>query len=210
MSRREDEHRGEIPKDSIRELIEAARAGSQEAMGELLQRCRKYLLLVAGRELSPRVRVKEAASDVVQETCVDAQQNLLAFAGETRQELLAWLRRILLHHVAEAHRRYTGTQKRDLAAELVRIEASGDGWQMHAARQVASPSTSAMAREKREQILQIMDSLGEDDRQVILLHHRRKLPFSEIAKEMGRSEAAVRKLWTRAVRRLEAKAAEAE
>ncbi|NLY00666.1 MAG: hypothetical protein GXY83_31620 [Rhodopirellula sp.] len=92
MSRAEDEHRREIPKDSIGELIEAARAGSQEAMGELLQRCRKHLLLVAGRELSPRVRVKEAASDVVQETCVDAQQNLLAFAGETRRVLLRELK----------------------------------------------------------------------------------------------------------------------
>ena len=205
---------GEQPKIldalSIEALIEAARAGSREALGELLERCRGQLTLLARRQLSQRVRVKEAVSDVVQETCLDAQQGLAAFRGQSQEELLAWLRQILLHCVAETNRRYTGTRKRSIAAELFSIELGSDRWHAHAVRTTDTPSASLAAQERYERIGQTLDDLPEDYRQVLALRHRRRLTFAEVARRMGRSEEAVRQLWSRAITKLQRKLRESD
>jgi hypothetical protein len=43
--------------------LAAARAGSREALGQALQACRGYLLLLAERELDADLRAKGGASD---------------------------------------------------------------------------------------------------------------------------------------------------
>jgi RNA polymerase sigma-70 factor (ECF subfamily) len=187
----------------ISALVRAARGGSGEALGELLKRCDRYLLGIAGRELSFQLRGKEAPSDVVQESYLLAGENFGQFGGQTREELFAWLRQIVLHQVAKAHRRYKQTAKRDVRCEAVRIPAARDSWELHVARRPASPSTCAMAHEAEERIWRAVDGLPEDYRRVIVLRHRDSLGFADVARRMGRSEAATRKLWQRAVKRIE-------
>jgi RNA polymerase sigma-70 factor (ECF subfamily) len=46
--------------------LPAARAGSREALGEVLEACRGYLLLLAQEELDPALQAKGGASDLVQ------------------------------------------------------------------------------------------------------------------------------------------------
>jgi RNA polymerase sigma-70 factor (ECF subfamily) len=48
-----------------------------------------------------------------------------------------------------------------------------------------------------------LDRLPDDYRQVITLRYREDRPFDEIARLIGRSENAVRKLWFRAIERLQ-------
>src|SRR5205809_917594 len=104
--------------------LAAARAGSSEALGQALEGCRRYLLLVADRELEPDLRAKGGASDIVQETFLEAQRDFTQFHGNSEQELLAWLRRILLNNVGNFSRRYCGTDMRDVGRE---VELPGDG-----------------------------------------------------------------------------------
>src|ERR687883_158141 len=99
------------PGDVARGLAEA-RAGSREALGRVLEACRGYLLLVAERELAPDLRPKGGASDLVQQTFLEAQRDFARFRGDSEEELLAWLRRLLLHNVADFSRRFHGTGKR--------------------------------------------------------------------------------------------------
>jgi RNA polymerase sigma-70 factor, ECF subfamily len=47
-----------------------------------------------------------------------------------------------------------------------------------------------------------LTQLGEDHREVIVLHHLEGLGWDEVARRMGRSAGAVRMLWTRALRQL--------
>jgi len=61
--------------------IPAARAGSRTALGELLESCRHYLLSVGNDELDRRLHAKVGASDVVQETFLDAQRDFEQFRG---------------------------------------------------------------------------------------------------------------------------------
>ena len=48
----------------IQDWLTAAQAGSNDALGQALEACRAYLLLVAERELDPNLRAKGGASDV--------------------------------------------------------------------------------------------------------------------------------------------------
>ena len=107
--------------------IAAARQGSVDALGELLESYRNYLLLIANAEVDGELRPKFGASDLVQETFVRAQQGFAAFAGTTEGELQAWLRQILLNHCRNLRQTYRDTQKRDVGRELVAELAPGDG-----------------------------------------------------------------------------------
>jgi RNA polymerase sigma-70 factor (ECF subfamily) len=60
-----------------------------------------------------------------------------------------------------------------------------------------------MAQEEAERIQEIIQRLPDDYRQVIVWRYQEGRSFGEIAEQLGRSENAVRKLWFRAVERLE-------
>src|SRR5262245_9801346 len=89
-----------------------ARADTGDARRRLLEALRGYLLMVAGEELDPALRAKGGASDLVQETFLEAHRDFNQFRGADEAELLAWLRRLLLNNVANFGRRYRGTEKR--------------------------------------------------------------------------------------------------
>jgi RNA polymerase sigma-70 factor, ECF subfamily len=185
------------------ERLAAARAGSHEALGEALEACRRYLLLVAQSELAPELQAKGGASDLVQQTFLEAQRDFARFAGTTEAELLAWLRCILLHTLGKFGRQYRGTQKRGLDREVT-LDADGPAGvpQEHLAADSLSPSGHAIAREQNDALERAVERLPEDYRLVLQLRYREDLPFEEVAARMGRSVGAVRKLWARAVERL--------
>ena len=180
-----------------------ARAGSREAMGQALETYRAYLLLVANRQLDPELRAKGGASDLVQETFLEAQRDFAQFHGGSGDELQAWLRQLLLNNVANFARRYRDTDKRDVSREraLDRETPSGAA-ERGLMADTPSPSGHAMAREQTSAIEQAVAHLPEDYVQVITWRYRDGLAFDEIARRMNRSENAIRKLWFRAIERL--------
>ena len=185
------------------EWLAQAQAGSREALGHALEACRSYLLLVADRELSPDLKAKGGASDLVQETFIEAQKDFARFQGKSDAEFLAWLRCLLQHRLANFARRYRQTQKRGLGREVAL--ASGDSSSSgtdNLAGDTPTPSREAMAREHVEALERVLDRLPADYRQVIALRYQDELSFEEIGRIMERSADAVRKLWWRALGRL--------
>jgi RNA polymerase sigma-70 factor (ECF subfamily) len=59
------------------------------------------------------------------------------------------------------------------------------------------------AGERAAAVRAAMERLPDDYRQVLTLRYEDDMPFEEVAKRMGRTSNAVRKLWARAVERLE-------
>jgi RNA polymerase sigma-70 factor (ECF subfamily) len=181
--------------------LTAARAGSHEALGQALEACRRYLLDIARQELDPALQAKGGASDVVQDAFLDAQRDFGQFHGTSDGELRAWLRQLLLHHVYKLARRYRTTQKRAAGRE-VSLQAAEPGVAGVPAT-TPTPSVQAMAQEQADRVQQCIVRLPEDYRRVILWRYQEHCGFDEIARRLDRSETAVRKLWARAVERLQ-------
>jgi RNA polymerase sigma-70 factor (ECF subfamily) len=182
--------------------LAAARTGSPAALGDALETCRTYLLLIANQELDPELRAKGSASDLVQETFLEAQRDFSRFEGQTPEELRAWLRRLLLNNLADFTRRYRGTAKR-AGRELPLDGCSASGAPGPAlAGADPSPSAQAVAHEQAEALRQALQRLPEDYRQVILFRYQEQRSFEEIGQLLGRTSNAARLLWLRAVERL--------
>jgi RNA polymerase sigma-70 factor (ECF subfamily) len=186
-------------------LLRDWRNGSDEALGQLLISCERCLLLLARQHLEPELQAKGDASDLVQETFLEAQRDLHTFRGTTEAELLAWLQKILANNVANFHRCYQQVAKRHTGREMT-FESSL--WGGRRRPLIASDSTSPSGRAARVEEAQILnralEELPNDYRQVVQLRHQQQLTFKEIGARMNRSTDAARMLWGRAFERLAA------
>ena len=109
------------------ELLRRAQDGDEEAWGRLLEHYRPYLRFIAQRRMDPKLQARVDASDVVQQTYLEAQRDLAGFRGEVEQELIAWLRRILEHNVSECVERHLTTKKRSAKREQSMDDSRGRG-----------------------------------------------------------------------------------
>jgi RNA polymerase sigma-70 factor (ECF subfamily) len=186
------------------EWLEAAREGSAEDLGKALEACRDYLLLVARRDLGTDLNAKAGASDLVQETFLGAQRNFGQFAGESPDELRAWLGVILKNNLANFRRRYREVGKRQVAREVsLPIDQGGGGDPLQSvAADATSPSGFVMRIEREQAMLSALNRLPERYRHVVLWHHHERLTFEEIGRRLQCSSEAARKLWPRALIRL--------
>jgi RNA polymerase sigma-70 factor (ECF subfamily) len=192
------------PAADAAQWLAAAQAGSREALGQVLENFRGYLLLVADRELDPELRAKGGGSDLVQETFLEAQRDFAQFRGASVEEFRAWLRRLLLNNVANFTRQYRRRAKRDVGREIP-LEAGGSSHERGAglAANTVSPSGAVLALEQAEALARALERLPADYRQVLAYRHDEQLTFEEIGQRMQRTANAARMLWLRAVERLQ-------
>jgi RNA polymerase sigma-70 factor, ECF subfamily len=78
--------------------------GPNDIDDETLERYRAYLSLLAGSKVDPWLRQRVDASDLVQQTLLDALERRDQFRGSSEGEFLAWLRTILSNNLIEALR----------------------------------------------------------------------------------------------------------
>lgn len=183
------------------QLLHLAREGEISALGRLLELYRSYLALFSRLQIDRRLQGKADASDLVQETFLQAQRSFAQFHGSTEAELLQWLRRILVSRLAKLVRRFYGTQRRDVRLERRLDEELDRSSQMVQSLLLAQSSPSQKAA-RREQAVLLADALAElpaDYREVIILRNLEELSFPQVAQRMGRSEDAVKKTWARAL-----------
>lgn len=173
--------------------------------GQWLERHRPYLTLLARAHLNRRHPEKLDASDVVQQTLLDAFAKREQYRGGTEGELAAWLREILKNNLADALRAQQ-RDKRDVRRERPlegAIDASFARTQDWLAAVQSSPSQRAVKQEDLLRLAQALTELPEAQRDAIVLHHLQGLKLAEVAAEMDRSEAAVAGLLFRGLRALQ-------
>jgi len=93
------------------QLLPLARADSR-SLGQLLERYRSYLALLARLQIDRRLQGKLDEEDLVQQTFLLAHRHFGQFRGTTEHELATWLRRILAFSLANAVRHYLETKRR--------------------------------------------------------------------------------------------------
>ncbi|NLE37173.1 MAG: sigma-70 family RNA polymerase sigma factor [Pirellulaceae bacterium] len=193
-------------KQDVSELIRKAREGDAACREALFGLCRSYLGVVAQAPLETWIRAKVDASDVVQQTMLEAHRDFARFGGDSEKEWLGWLRGILKHNMADVVRRYRGTAKRQTRREVSLGRPRDDSMAPGApepAADVLTPSREVMRMDDELRVAVALAGLPDDYREVIALRNFQRLPFSEVAECMGRSRPAVQMLWMRALKKLE-------
>ena len=82
------------PRSTVGNLIQRARDGDGHCQQELFEVGRRYMAIVARSEVETWLRVKVDASDIVQQTLMEAYRDFERFQGRSEKEWLGWLRRI--------------------------------------------------------------------------------------------------------------------
>ena len=187
------------------QMIQEARTHADAVLGPLLDLYRNYLRLLARVEIGRRLQGKVDASDLVQDTFLEAHRHFANFQGTSEPQLVAWLRQILAGKVAHLLRHYLGTQARDVRLEPELAAGLDTSSRMLGADLMAAMSTPSQQAARREQAVLLADALAQlpdDYREVVVLRHLEGLRFPEIAQRMGRSLDSVQKLWLRGLARL--------
>ncbi|MCX7699352.1 MAG: sigma-70 family RNA polymerase sigma factor [Gemmataceae bacterium] len=187
------------PKSRFSRLLHEARNGSLDALGQLFEEARPRLLTLAARALYQNQQAKISPADCVQDAFLEAQRDFERFHGYSPAEFLSWLRRILMHNLAD-HRRRFATQIRDIRLErpLSEVNAVTPLTALD-----SNPEERVAAEEQVNRLRTAMSALPRPYRRVLQLRHDEGLTFAQIAKRMQKpSEEAARKLWQRAVKSL--------
>jgi len=162
-------------------LVEKAADGDFEAFGEIysiyLDRIYRYVFY--------QVRDKMTAEDITEEVFIKAWKAIKSCKGRAKT-FSAWLYRIAHNHLVNTLRR---TQKH------ASIE-------MEALIEVANPESEAEAELAKQELLEVMTCLPQNQRQVIILKFIEGLDNREIGQVMGKKEGAIRVLQMRALSRL--------
>lgn len=198
-------HRDEIDSSllhrELKKLLQQVRSGDSIALGCVLERYRPFLLQIANDTLNPPLKQKVGASDVVQQSLLEAGQSICSFDGDSPDALAGWLRRILLNNVANLRRHFLA-KKRNIHREVRLVGSDSTAYRIDGL--IASPLPTDDLRHQ-EEILSVeraLNQLPADYRMIIQLRGCDKKTFQEIGDLIGRSPDAARKLWGRAVEAL--------
>lgn len=186
-----------------RDLLTQARRGDADALGSLLEAQRPGLYVQAERQLQGRLAARVDASDIIQQTFLEAHRSFAQFSGDHEREWTAWLQRILEHRVALAVRDHVLLQKRDLRRERPLADPdSGPGPDGQLEAGHSSPSQRAIRGEEVQRLVAALAALPPDQREAVRLRHLEGQPLAEIARQLGRSLTATAGLIKRGMKAL--------
>ncbi len=189
------------------QILDQAKQGDEKAKGELLNRFRPYLNVIAQRMLDDRLQGRMDSADVVQTTYLEASRDFPQFRGESIESLLAWLANILRNNVATAHQEHLVTQKRSARKEVVlRVASESGGSSLGMADLIPSESSSPSQRLMRDEaavvLASCLDKIPETQREAIRMRYLEGMSLKSISDRTGKSEMAVAGLLKRGLRAL--------
>ena len=175
-----------------------------EAPAAELADYRQYLLLLARVQLDPRKAKDIDASDIVQQSLLEAHRNRARFRGTSEGERVAWLRRILTCNLADALRAL-GRDKRD-AGRRVSLEQQVERSSLRLGEFLAvdqsSPSQGLHRAERGVMLANVLAELPEAQREALVLQYWHGWTLAQIGQHMHRSQEAVAGLLKRGLKQL--------
>jgi RNA polymerase sigma-70 factor (ECF subfamily) len=198
-------------------LLRRAADGDQESWAALLNRHRERLRRMVAFRLDHRLAGRLDPSDVVQETFLEAWQQLAKYLrrGQELGASLAtpaipfflWLRGIAGNKLRELHRRHLGTHMRDAGREVSLYrgtlpETTSAALAAQLLGHVTRPSEAAVRAEIKIRLQEALNSMDLLDREVLALRHFEQLSPAETAQVLGIKEKAAGMRYVRALRRL--------
>lgn len=184
-----------------------ASAVESSALSDLLASQRDRLVRMVQLRMDPRLHPRMDASDIVQESLLDAAKRYPEYVKQPKVPFYLWLRTVVEHRLLHLHREHLGVQARDVRRE-VPLDRQGSADASSAAlvsilsAAISTPSMSAARIEEEERLHAEIEKLDPMDREVLLLRHFEQLSNREAAHVLGISESASTKRHLRALVRL--------
>lgn len=175
------------------ELFERLREGDSSAFGDLYRRYHDELLFAVRAHLGPRLRSRLESEDILQSVAADAFRALKGVRAETPEGLRHYLHAMIVNKIRGRADHFNAV-KRDGDVPLTSAHAQ------QIAGDCAEPQYHDTERFGR--LESALESLPDEMREVIVLRKVDGLPSRQVAVRMGRTDEAVRKLYSRAMARL--------
>jgi RNA polymerase sigma-70 factor (ECF subfamily) len=172
---------GEV-EDPDHELVKAVLDGDSDAFRGLVERYEGRVYAV----VYGMVRNQEDARDLAQEAFVKAYRNLSRFRLESR--FYTWLYRIA-YNVTIDHIRRQKVRRAEAFEEGVAVR--GTGGQLNPGHHTDSPGKSLERKRLKARLLEALDELTDDHRQIIVLRELEGMSYREISDVMGIPEGTV-------------------
>ncbi len=161
-----------------------------------LLRFEPALLLWAKCQLPGWVRGKLDPADLVQQTLLEGV-TAAGLVGRPDHEVLAYLRRSLIHNLIDATRKHAPAR-----LEVMAAAESSLGLADWLAAEQSSPSERADRNERFERLAVALAGLPDAQRMAVELRYLHGLKVADIARRLGKTEGAVSLLLHRAVAKL--------
>ncbi len=188
-------------------LLADVAAGDEAALDRLIRLHTAYLRRIIQLRISPELNARLDASDVVQETQMVVIRRIDEFLSKRPSSFRVWLRSRAIEQLADQHRRHVSAEKRTVRRETRFHDASS----LAIARTLLSetPSKALQRSELAKQVSDLIESLNDNDREMLTLRHAEGLTTAEVAEALNIEPMTARKRYGRALRRLVEKAAAA-
>ena len=167
------------PDKDLTVLVERAKSGDTEAFSEIVSYCERFVYNTACRVLTASGYSVSDADDIAQDALIKAWRSLSSFRGDC--SFSTWLFRVTVNTARDTIR----SSARRPVVSLTRQENEDDEpeiWDIPVTSGDELPEEAAERRETIEAVRRAVESLPEDQRQVIVLRDIHDLPYSEIAK----------------------------
>ena len=188
-------------------LLARLKNGDQAALAELFSQYQAALRRMIDIRLDPRLNGRVSASDVLQETYLDALQRAPHYFNHPEMPFFVWLRLVAGQRLVDVHRHHLGAKMRDAGKEISLNLGGGLGASSvclaaHLVGNFTSPSQAFERIELLGKVEDALESLDPIDREVLSLRHFEELSNADTAAILGIETAAASKRYVRALERL--------
>lgn len=170
----------------------------------VVARYEPYLRMLARTQMRQAHRAKLGASDIVQQSMLQAVQGIDGFRGKTEAEFRGWLRQILARHLCHLDRDMQ-REKRDIRRERsMEQQLAGSSMRLQSllAAGGPTPSQNVAMGENVLRLAEAVEALPAAQRDAIRLHYMEGRKLREIAEQLEKSPGAVAGLLHRGMKTL--------
>ncbi len=182
------------PENETTGLLRKAKKGNQEAYNRLFVFASDRLRLFLRVRLGAKLRQHVDSMDLLQDVYAEAHRTLDGFRSEEDQAFVQWLCRIgenRIRGLADHH----GAQKRKMpVADLPVSQVLDQAKNSH-----TGPVTAAGRNEARDRLVQALESLEEEECEILLLRYFQNRTLDEIAELTEKSATSVRRILVRSL-----------
>ena len=194
----------QLDENQIPTLCRQASEGDLDAAEQLLWMHHGRLLGIARRKIGVDWQGKLDPEDLLQEAYIDVLRTIEGFEARDAESFYRWAARIVDHKFIDQVRHFR-RKKRDVGREATIGKGTSEGRETLLSQIMPNLVTASQIMRQEDATAAMMSciaKLPEEHRVIVTRHYLNQEPFSEIAADLGKTEDAVRRMGSRAVKKV--------